>query len=155
MRVLDPGHAYELRHLDGTGVSVLVFVKREGPGYPGNVGHHQGTNLQEVIRALINRVQYLDGQIHHGRNDEVIWLLRVALVELELRAAERHQREFMPFEGEIEEQPTCLQCGHVQCSGSCEAHALRKGVPAVESGVRDSRVRATRVKDSPLPEPPT
>lgn len=60
MKVIDPGHVYELAHLDGQHVERLVFVKREGDGYPGNFGHHEGTNLQEVLRALIDRVEYLN-----------------------------------------------------------------------------------------------
>ena len=62
MKVIDPGHKYELAHLDGNGHEVLTFVKREGDGYPGNIDHHAGTNLQEVFRAALDRVKYLDNQ---------------------------------------------------------------------------------------------
>jgi len=38
MQELDRGHKYALRHLDGNEVETLTFVKREGDGYPGNIG---------------------------------------------------------------------------------------------------------------------
>lgn len=124
MNVLDPGHRYELRHLDGDGVSTLTFVKREGLGYPGNVGHWEGTNLQEVLRALIDRLQYLNGQIADRRNDRVLHCLRLAIWQLELRAAERHGRCDAAFlaeydVGQIEAYPTCATCGHIGCGGTC------------------------------------
>lgn len=56
MKVIDPGHVYDLRSLDGEQLNRLVFVKREGPSYPGNVGHYPGTTMQEVLRALIDRL---------------------------------------------------------------------------------------------------
>jgi hypothetical protein len=97
MKVIDPGHTYALRVLDefsasGEVVQPLVFVKREGPGYPGNVGHHSGTTTQEVLRALIDRAKYVNGQIPDERNDDVIALLRDAIEKLEHRAADRHDR---------------------------------------------------------------
>lgn len=128
MRVIDAGHAYELRHLDGDGASVLSFVKREGPGYPRNVGAHEGTTLQEVLRALIDRVQYLDGQIKDARNEEVIEHLRRAILSLEIRAAERHGRslnldraDFMRLPAGIETLPVCPKCLHIGCAGACRA----------------------------------
>lgn len=125
MKVLDPGHDYELAHLDGDGVSFLTFVKREGEGYPGNVGHWEGTNLQEVLRALIDRVRYLDGQICHRRNGTVLRALQIAMWELEARAAERHDR-YSDFIGahdvsQIEGYGTCPTCGHVGCDESCHS----------------------------------
>lgn len=119
MKVLDPGHVYELGHLDGPGTSILTFVKREGDGYPGNVGHHEGANLQEVLRALIDRVHYLDDQIHDTTNDDVVANLRVALWFLETRAAIRHGRTLSVPIAFIEQQPTCAKCGHIGCGGGC------------------------------------
>lgn len=130
MIVRDPGHVYDLDLLDETvphpdmevyGVR-LVFVKREGPGYPGNVGHHPGTTIQEVLRALIDRVKYLDNQIPHDNNRDVIRHLRLAIWHLELRAAERHQRSLPmhidPY-GAIENVTVCPKCLHIGCEGAC------------------------------------
>jgi hypothetical protein len=140
MRVIDPGHVYELEWLDGypqnfgilgetPSEHTLTFVKREGAGYPGNVGHHAGTNLQEVLRALIDRVKYLDGQISHPNNAGLLVNLRHSLWLLEQRAAERHGRPFeISWAAGIEELPTCSSCGHIGCEGKChEKPATTKG----------------------------
>lgn len=130
MNIVDPGHKYELRRLDGVGYEILTFVKREGEGYPGNVGHHSGTTTQEVLRALIERAEYVDGQIPHKANHEVIGCLRRAIWELEGRAAERHGRleafleRFPPGPVEsydIETARTCDKCNHIGCEGACHA----------------------------------
>jgi hypothetical protein len=34
MKVLDPGHSYSFENIDGPGVTILRFVKRQGKGYP-------------------------------------------------------------------------------------------------------------------------
>lgn len=130
MKVIDPGHVYDLDWFDGdppiktrSGYQVwneLVFMKREGDKYPGNVGHHPGTNIQEVLRALIDRVKYLDKQIPHDENTKIIMNLRSALWSLECRAAERHGRK-KPRYIDIELEPTCTICGHVGCEGTCHS----------------------------------
>lgn len=122
MTVRDPGHLYKLDVLDGDGEKeTLRFVKREGSGYPGNVGHYPGTNCQEVLRALIDRVKYLDGQIPDSSNVAVLGHLRGALVSLEIRAARRHKR--VPANAlwivDVENAPTCPECGHIGCDGKC------------------------------------
>ena len=137
MKVIDPGHVYNLDWLDGDpqqrcdwkdGVGEgnvapenrLTFVKREGPGYPGNVGRHPGTNIQEVLRALIDRVKYLDAQVPHQSNVLVLNALRRAIFNLEVRAAERHGRlDAFSVPAAIELEPTCAKCGHVGCGGEC------------------------------------
>lgn len=126
MEVLDPGHKYHLRSLDlpeqaERGFEMLTFVKREGPGYPGNVGHHSGTTTQEVLRALIERIKYVDGQIPDRANPAVLSRLRAAMWFLEERAARRHGRPFpwpVNYEG-IEDLPTCPKCNHIGCEGTC------------------------------------
>lgn len=120
MRPIDPGHAYRLDQLDGDSCTGLVFVKREGEGYPGNVGHYAGTNLQEVFRACIDRVKHINQQVPHSANGGIIWALRYCIWMLELRAAERHRRITPEFAEEIETMPTCKLCGHIGCYGECE-----------------------------------
>jgi hypothetical protein len=106
MKVLDPGHMYLLDSIDGTAVhDTLQFVKREGEGYPGNVGHYPGTILQDVLRACIDRVKYVDNQIHSDHNDLVLWYLRAALHKLESRAAERHGKKLTCSPENIEYLP--------------------------------------------------
>jgi hypothetical protein len=124
MKILDAGHRYELECLDTPNdgvVETLTFVKREGDGYPGNKGHYWGTNIQEVLRALIDRVKYLNNQIPDVINQDIIYHLRMALWLLEVRAANRHHRRFSSkdiFES-LEGQPVCKKCGHIQCNGEC------------------------------------
>jgi hypothetical protein len=120
VKVHDPGHVYELENLDDPDNKfprvVLCFVKREGDGYPGNVGSHPGTNIQEVLRALIDRVHYLNNQVADTSNLMVIDDLRHALRALELRAARRHSRQPPEFQFDLETQPFCSHCGHIGCS---------------------------------------
>jgi hypothetical protein len=126
MDVIDPGHVYALECLDGEEdeIQLLQFVKREGPGYPGNVGHHSGVNIQEVLRVLIDRIKYLDNQIPHVSNQLALRLLRLAILALELRAAERHGREWVQtgHDEDIEYRPVCVKCGHIGCVGQCHGH---------------------------------
>lgn len=120
MRVIDPGHEFELASYDGGEPLRLVFMKREGPGYPFNIGHHPGTNCQEILRAFILRTQYLQNQIYCWQNRVSIALARIILWLFEQRAAKRHRRRFslrLLFAA-IELMPTCYQCGHI----GCEAH---------------------------------
>ena len=124
MKVIDDGHKYELDHLDGDGVTILDFVKREGEKFPGNVGHYEGTNLQEVHRAEIDRVKHLDTQDPCPENKWILRNLRDNLRYLEERAAKRHGRRpdwrlyengRMETNDQIEFLPTCKHCGHIGC----------------------------------------
>lgn len=118
MKILEPGHLYDLYQLDAFPMSYgrLRFVKREGSRYPGNVGAHHGTTSQEVLRALIDRAQYVDKQIPAWQTRASIWLMRAILWLYEHRAAGLHHRR-MPLRllYRIEEQATCPHCGHVGC----------------------------------------
>lgn len=123
MEIIDPGHVYALTCLDSPGVDrkvMLTFVKREGEGYPGNVGQYPGTTTQEVLRALIDRIKYVNNQIHDDRNELVLYYLRFSIYNLEERAAERHGR-VLPRDiiKEIELMPVCEKCGHIGCDGEC------------------------------------
>lgn len=120
MKTIDPGHVFKLLTLDGcmpnTVPQLLTFVKREGLGYPGNVGHHSGTTCQSVIRSLCARVRYLNDQIPCAENETILAHLRGALVAFETRATKRHgidctiTKDFAEF-GEM-----CPTCGHVICN---------------------------------------
>lgn len=129
MKVVDPGHSYELKNLDDPDGEVppalVYFVKRDGEGYPGNVGHHAGTNMQDVMRMLIDRLHYLDKQEHDHRNGQIIRVLRDSIWDLESRAAERHGRQLSmrdideAYEPNIEDHPVCSKCGHIGCKETC------------------------------------
>ncbi len=88
--ILDPGHRYQLPSQSDTFPQILQFVKKVGPGFPGNTTSYDGTLMQDVLRALIDRVKYVDNQIPHETNQDVLYNLRDAIYSLEARAAERH-----------------------------------------------------------------
>lgn len=134
MRVLDAGHRYELESYDKNREHFwpvwLRFMKRIGDGYPGNDGSpYPGTNCQEALRAVIDRVKYLDGQDKCVHNDIILHHLRDAIWQFEVRAAERrgpaytvqwHQdlkewSEEHAHSFKLEEIPTCDVCGHIFC----------------------------------------
>jgi hypothetical protein len=73
-----------LTHLDGEKTGKLNFVSRP-PHF-----ECEGVNNQEVLRALIDRVFFLDAEKPWGRNAEIIMHLRKALLLHELRALELH-----------------------------------------------------------------
>lgn len=133
MRVVDPGHHYELDVFDhdGTGYrSFLRFMKRVGAGYPHNTEPtYPGTNCQEVIRALIERVKYLHMQIPHPQNGVILDGLRAALTAFEVRAAERHGRELL-LTRTIEHETSCKRCGHIDCGH--RVHELRSQITEPE-----------------------
>jgi hypothetical protein len=84
MKIIEPGHVYELRSLDGDGTpETITFVNRE----PGT--EHPGTQTQEVLRALIDRTMHCDNCIRWHSNDKIIFHLRMALALHESRAIER------------------------------------------------------------------
>lgn len=129
MRVADPGHVYEVDCLDGGSPQRIVFVKREGPGYPFNVGHHAGTNCQEVIRVLVDRVKYLQRQIPCAENELIIDHLRATLRLFEERAAFRHGRVLGSIPIEIEAMQWCQTCGHIGCTSHSSHQGPQGGKP--------------------------
>lgn len=119
VEVVDPGHAYRLPSFDGELFQTLTFMKREGEGFPGNVGHYPGTNLQSVLRACFDRVVYLQRQIPHENNIAIMCHLRHCLRELEQRAAERHGYNVNLITLDLASSGAmCVVCGHVLCGHS-------------------------------------
>lgn len=117
MKALDAGHIYSLQSLDGGDHELLRFVKRAGPGFPGNKGAHPGTIIQEVCRAMIDRLDYVDNQIPCPDNRKARLNLSLVIYWLEKRAAERHGRTLQSPITDIEYVPTCPKCGHIECGG--------------------------------------
>lgn len=116
MKILDPGHCYNLDTFDGNEEQNLIFMHRVGPGFPGNQGEsYSGTNCQEVLRVLIDRVKYLNVQVPCIENGIILVSLRDALLQFEIRAARRHKRILPELPREIEEVTSCKQCGHIYC----------------------------------------
>lgn len=85
MKTLDRGHKYLLQDNKATTTTELTFFKDEkinGSGYA-------GTTNQEVLRALIDRVKFLNVQVPSEINDRIIRNLREALILHEIRHLER------------------------------------------------------------------
>ena len=122
MTVIDPGHSYELEFLDHKNYcerqQTLTFVKRMGEGYPGNTSAYPGTVIQEVLRALLDRFDYLNNQIPCEENIECIIHLKEVLYLLEKRAAIRHGRT-IPMMQQILNDPSCINCLHTGYMGEC------------------------------------
>lgn len=117
MRILDAGHRYELDSLDGEIRQTLTFVKRVGDKFPFNVDGHAGTNCQEVLRALIDRAEYLNRQDPCADTEAIVGNLRSALLLFELRAARRHDRHLsLESTSRLISGPTCKVCGHLGCT---------------------------------------
>lgn len=128
MKVIDMGHLYELTNLDAPprSAGTLRFVKRIGDAYPGNTEPaYPGTTTQEVLRALIDRTKYVDGQRHDVANALVLSNLRQALRWLEVRAAEERGDDVAADAildmKDPELEPTCGGCGHLLCARSHES----------------------------------
>src|SRR5271166_2015681 len=86
MRVVEPGHIYELNCIDKISeedLEILRFVNRE-PGH-----EHPGTQTQEVLRSLIDRTMHCDNCLRWPLNDMIIFHMRMALTLHEMRGLER------------------------------------------------------------------
>lgn len=96
MKVLFPGHRYLLKNLKGPGYTELQFY--QDPELHGG-NRKEGPSSQEVIRALLERVQVLDAEKPHSINKEVILPgLRQALAGFEARALLRKAAKGYPLE---------------------------------------------------------
>jgi hypothetical protein len=124
MKIIDPGHFYFLKVLDKVpgdpDCEPLIFVKRFGPKFPGNTCGYRGTTMQNVLRALCDRIRYLQNQVWAPENVVILFAFRLALWLLEFRAARRHGRSYFRSLDFAEKAPMCDHCGHTNCQ---EDHA--------------------------------
>ena len=122
MKVIVPGHVYhcEIYDIPAGGMAPVIwigFMRRTGLNYPGNESTSSGTNCQEVLRVLIDRVQYLQAQKPCPENESILYNLRDALYLFESRAKRlkgKHLEFSLKFR-DIERIPTCPVCGHILC----------------------------------------
>lgn len=114
MRIIDKGHTYALRVLDGVEEVVLTFVKHVGKKFPGNDGEpYPGTTNQEVLRALIDRTKYVNNQMYDARNQLAIDYMRKTLFLFEQRAASMHGCNLISVPRDIE-NCRVTKNGHLQ-----------------------------------------
>ena len=111
MKVVVHGHEYILSQPHSSETQKLVFRNN------GNGADKVGTNNQEVLRALIDRVTYLDRQVPWHGTDHLLACLRMALTLHESRHIERlcekgrATPEHVPVadNGHFSEYPTLLE----------------------------------------------
>ncbi len=121
----DPGHLYLLNQFGEFAGSMalnspkqeLRFMKRIGDDYPGNKPPgYVGTSSQEVLRSVIKRTKYVNSQKYCIENELAINLLRTVVLLFEQRAARQHGRKLELISTfSIEDIPTCIVCGHIEC----------------------------------------
>lgn len=113
MRIIEPGHVYEVENVDGDGTQVITFVRRRGddgdllPAYQ----RHEGILTQELLRVAIDRTLYLNAENPCREDVEIVDRLRDVLRAYEARAARRSLEKLsMP-----ERKLLCPVCHHLLC----------------------------------------
>lgn len=100
MKVITVGHKYELDHFESYGlpgcpVQTLQFIEKMQAvaGDPTTLQTiNDGTTNEEVLRVLIDRIQYLNGKFPCRENAIVITKLEESLMWLNKRTADRVAR---------------------------------------------------------------
>lgn len=92
MKVIDPGHIYDLWQLGSDEPQKIVFPKRSGEAIT-YTEEWPGVQNQEVTRALIDRCKYLNSIIPCAETEDAIYFYRMALFMFEVRAYRRKQQK--------------------------------------------------------------
>jgi len=90
MKVLIPGHKYQLDMMEGGYLIVQFIQKEEKDGKFVTV--HNGTTNEEVLEMLIDRIIFLDRKLPSEENMKAIGQLISALNHLRNRTNERKER---------------------------------------------------------------
>lgn len=91
MKIVEPGHVYQLPHLESKGSERLTFIKRSSGAVDYSDAEHPGTNTQEVLRALIDRTKFLNDVLPCLETQDAVYHLRMVLYLYEVRAYRRKQ----------------------------------------------------------------
>ena len=104
MKILTPGHKYELASMEGGAPQVLQFIEKKPVFQPANTAPkplitvHDGTTNEEVLRVLIDRIELLNGRVPCRENSITITKLQEAMMWQEKRTASRVARGVDGFE---------------------------------------------------------
>ena len=94
MKVLTPGHKYELAQFEGSEPQTIQFIEKipvaEGSTELKTV--NDGTTNEELLSVLIDRIRYLQGKFPCCENIVVIMNLEDSLMWLKKRTADRLAR---------------------------------------------------------------
>lgn len=113
MKVVDPGHVYEVENADGSGTQRIEFVRRRDANahlLPESE-RKEGILTQELLRVAIDRTLYLNAEAPCVENIEIVDALRRALSLYESRAA----RRTIEKKSMIETERVCPVCHHILC----------------------------------------
>lgn len=117
MKVIDPGHIYALKNVDGPingGRSQQIhFVRRRdtnGELLPESE-REGGILTQELLRVCIDRTLYLYAEAPCDEDTRIVECLREAFTLFESRAARRTIEKL----AKPEEAKICEMCGHILC----------------------------------------
>jgi len=102
VKVVEPGHVYELQHLGAEGHETLTFCRRNSAAIT-HESEHPGTNVQEVLRVLIDRSVFLNHVLRCMETEDAIQFLRMALECFEARALRRKRQKLNKAAGEHDE----------------------------------------------------
>lgn len=94
MRVITPGHVYAVEELENKGEQVITFIQKE-PVDEGSTELklvNDGTTNEEVLKVLIDRLNFLQAKAPCRENAIVITKLEESLMWLEKRTAGRIAR---------------------------------------------------------------
>lgn len=113
MRIIEPGHVYELANVDGIGTQRIYFVRRrDDQGELLNTAlHAQGILTQELLRVAIDRTLYLYAEAPCDEDTKIVEHLREAITLFESRAARRSIEKL----AKPEEAKVCDTCQHILC----------------------------------------
>lgn len=93
MIIKDLGHCYELQNFESDTFQTLQFVKKEVKENSTELETVViGTTNEEVLKVLINRLQFLQGKFPCRENAIVITKLEESLMWLEKRTEDRISR---------------------------------------------------------------
>src|SRR5262245_41240179 len=95
MKILTEGHSYQLDNFEKEGKSKTINFIHKVPdkeGYTELKTLNNGTTNEEVLRVLINRMEYLQNKFPCRENAIVIDNLKSSLDWLERRTANRMAR---------------------------------------------------------------
>lgn len=94
MKVIVPGHRYEVASFENTNDQVIDFIhKQPKENAPGEfVTLCDGTTNEELLRVLINRTEFLNSQFPCRENSIAITKMQEALMWFEKRTTDRIAR---------------------------------------------------------------
>ena len=94
MKVITPGHRYELQCFEHPeDARILQFIEKTSePGSDQLTTVNDGTTNEEVLRVLIDRMQFLQAKFPCRENAIVITKLEESLMWLEKRTRDRLAR---------------------------------------------------------------